>query len=90
MSFTDKKQRRFEAGRTRFALPALAASPVVRYLVYALLAVAAAIYGILSHFSGAPPPPMHRPATPPPAPTFDADAGEIPVPETFDVDGGAP
>ena len=89
MSFAKNNRRRFEAGRSRFVLPPLVASPIVRYVVYALLALGAAIYGLVSHY-GAKPPPMRRTVTTttPPTPTYDADAGEIPVPEFLGPDGG--
>jgi hypothetical protein len=87
VSFAKNNRRRFEAGRSRFVLPPLVTSPIVRYVVYALLALGAAIYGLASHY-GAKLPPMHRTVTPPPAPTYDADAGEMPVPEFVSPDGG--
>jgi hypothetical protein len=89
VSFTKSPRRRFEAGRRRFKLPPLLASPFVRYFAYALVALAAAAYGIVRHYTVTLPP-MHRYVAPPPVPTYDADAGELPVPEFVGPDGGAP
>ena len=33
---------------------------------------------------------MHRPVPPAPVATFDADAGEMPVPEFLEAEGGPP
>ncbi len=89
MTFAKNQRRRFEAGRSRFVLPPLFSSPLVRYVVYALVALAFAAYGLVRHYSTKLPPVRHS-GTPPPAPTFDADAGEVPVPEIVAPDGGAP
>ncbi|HEY8091815.1 MAG TPA: hypothetical protein VIF09_28330 [Polyangiaceae bacterium] len=89
MSFIKSPRRRFEAGRSRFVLPPLFASPLARYVVYALVALVAAVYGIVRHYSITLPP-MHRPVPPAPAATYDADAGELPVPEFLGAEGGAP
>lgn len=89
MSFAKNNRRRFEAGKSRFVLPPLVSSPIVRYVAYALLALFFAVYGIVRHYS-AKLPPMHRTVTPPTAPTYDPDAGEIPVPEVVPPDGGVP
>ncbi|HEY1696725.1 MAG TPA: hypothetical protein VGG39_31400 [Polyangiaceae bacterium] len=87
MSFTKPSRRRFEAGKTRFVLPPIHTSPVVRYAAYALVALTAALYFLVRHFTVTPPP-MHRHLAAPPAATFDADSGEIPAPELVGPDGG--
>lgn len=89
MSFTKNTRRRFEPGRARFVLPRLAASPMMRLFVFALVALVAAVYGLVRHYT-MPAPPTPIPFTPPPAPTYDADAGEYPVPESYFSDGGGP
>jgi hypothetical protein len=74
-------------GSARFVLPPLLSSPVARYVVYAALALVFAAYGLVRHYTNAMPP-MHRAVAPPPAPTFDEEAGEVPVPELTPWDGG--
>jgi hypothetical protein len=82
VSFTKPTRRRFEPGRAHFVLPRLFASPMTRLFVFALAALLAAVYGLVRHYT------MHAPTPPvatiaPPAPTYDADAGEYPVPENY-------
>jgi hypothetical protein len=89
VSFTKNDRRRFEPQRARFVLPRLAASPMVRLFVFALAALTAAVYGLVRHYTP-PMPPTPQPVTAPPAATYDADAGEIPIPEMYLQDGGAP
>jgi hypothetical protein len=80
-------RRRFEPGRARFVLPPFVASPMLRLFLFALAALLAAVYGLVRHYT-VPPPPLFVPAPPKAAPTYDADAGEWPVPETWLDDGG--
>jgi hypothetical protein len=87
VSFAKNRRRRFEPGRPRFVLPPFAASPMVRLVAFALAALVAAVYGVVRHYT-APTLPMFFPALPAPAPTYDADAGEWPVPERWLDDGG--
>ncbi len=62
-------------------------STVVQIIVLAALVVVAAAWALADHFAeGRARPPMLVPS-PRGAATYDADAGEIPVPETF-WDGG--
>jgi hypothetical protein len=89
VSFAKNDRRRFEPGRARFVLPSFVTSPMVRLFVFALAALVAAVYGLLRHYT-TPVQPMIVPYTPPPAPTYDADAGEYPVPEWYLQDGGGP
>jgi hypothetical protein len=89
VSFTKNDRRRFEPGRARFVLPPFGASPMVRLLVFALAALVGAVYGLVRHYT-MPPPPTPQPIIAPPAPTYDADAGEFPVPEIYLQDGGSP
>jgi len=82
VSFAKNDRRRFEPGRARFVLPRFASSPMVRLFVFALAALLGAVYGLVRHYR-TPMPPMLVPVTPPPAATYDADAGEMPVPEMY-------
>jgi hypothetical protein len=84
-----KKSRRFDPSRTRFVLPPLVASPMLRLFAFALVALLGAVYALVRHYT-MDLPPMHVPFTPPTAPTYDADAGEIPVPDITRGEGGAP
>jgi len=87
VSFAKDNRRRFNPGRARFVLPRFVASPLVRVMVLAVAGVIAAAWALASH-SGKQMPPLYRPIDPPPAPTYDADAGEVPVPELYLSDGG--
>jgi len=89
VSFTKNDRRRFEPQRARFVLPRLAASPMVRLFVFALAALVAAVYGLVRHYT-MPVPPPPQPVVAPPAPTYDADAGEMPIPETYFNEEGGP
>ncbi len=60
-----------------FRAARMPAGPILRLLFFAILAIAGAAWALLRH-RGRVEPPMIVPA---PAPTFDADAGEVPVPE---------
>ena len=82
MSFAKKKgeSRRFEPGKPqRFVLPRRPPVQAIRVVLLALLGAIAAAWAIAYHYSVRFPP-MLKPV-PPPAATFDPDAGEIPVPE---------
>jgi hypothetical protein len=71
----------------RFGLSRVPLAALVRLLVFALLAIAGAGWALVYHYSHALPPMRVAVPTPPSAPTYDADAGEIPVPETLGQDG---
>jgi hypothetical protein len=87
VSFAKDNRRRFEPRRARFVLPPFVASPMLRLIVLAVAAILGAAWALASHASRKMPP-MYRPLDPPPAPTYDADAGEVPVPDFFLGDGG--
>jgi hypothetical protein len=87
VSFAKDNRRRFEPRRSRFVLPPFHASPMVRVMVLAVAGILAAAWALASHTSRKLPP-MLRPVSPPPAPTYDADAGEVPVPDFYLRDGG--
>jgi hypothetical protein len=59
-----------------------------RAAVLGVIAIAGATWALVRHYT-VELPPMRVPAAPPrPAPTYDPDAGEMPVPEIFWSDGG--
>jgi len=87
VSFAKDNRRRFVAGRRRFVLPPLAASPMMRVLVLALAGAVLAAWALLRHYTRELPP-VRVPVTPSTAPTYDPDAGEMPVPEITPWDGG--
>jgi hypothetical protein len=62
---------------------------LVRTFVLGVLAILGAAWGLARHLTASPPP-MLVPRAPRPAPTYDADAGELPVPEWFESAPGAP
>jgi hypothetical protein len=61
---------------------------MLRLMVFALVGVAGAVYGLVRYYTHSMPPLV---VTVPPAsaPTYDADAGEWPVPDLWLSDGGA-
>jgi hypothetical protein len=85
-------RRRFEPGRTpaaaRRGAPATFSggayrgglSAGLRIGILALLAIGAAAWGLVRHYTHVPPP-MHVPVSPTGAPTYDPEAGELPAPE---------
>lgn len=76
-----RPRRSFDPQRlTRFALPARPTWGLVRVVLFAVAAVLAAAWGLASHW-GSRPAPMLVPAHAAPSATYDADAGEIPVPD---------
>lgn len=82
MAFAKQEHRRFDArGGSRFKLPKLPPAVVVRFFVLALVGVVAAVWAIVHHYTTQLPPVLVPATTPSAAPTYDADAGELPVPE---------
>ncbi len=59
----------------------LPAGTILRFLLLAVLAIVGATWAVVRHRTFVPRP-MEVPVAPAPAPTFDADAGELPVPPT--------
>jgi len=55
---------------------------LVRTFVFGALAIVGAAWALARHYA-VKPPPMLVPLSPRTAPTYDADAGEIPVPEEW-------
>jgi hypothetical protein len=81
MAFAKQERRRLDtSGGARFKLPKLPPAVVVRFFVLALVGVISAVWAIVHHYTTRLPP-MLVPAAPSAAPTYDADAGELPVPE---------
>jgi hypothetical protein len=58
----------------------------MRTIVLAALVAVAAAWALARHFSQTPEP-MLVPVRPAAAPTYDVEAGEVPVPETIEPDG---
>ncbi|HXN31634.1 MAG TPA: hypothetical protein VN894_07230 [Polyangiaceae bacterium] len=58
---------------------------LVRVVAFAAFVVFAAAWALARHYSLTPPP-MRVPVHPTAAPTYDIEAGELPVPETLEPD----
>jgi hypothetical protein len=58
----------------------------VRVYFLALLAIAGAAWALVRHYTHELPP-LHRSVAPSPAPTYDPDAGEMPVPDLEPAEG---
>jgi hypothetical protein len=87
MSFAKGPERRpgyVKLGATR-APPAL----LLRALFFGVLAIAGAAWALVRHCSYVPPP-LRVPVTPREVPTYDADAGEVPVPDWLEPEGSVP
>jgi hypothetical protein len=95
MSFRKKPSstwsERAEARKVRSKMTSPEASVVsgllVRTVLIALLAIGGATWALVRHYTHTPPP--MRVPVPRAAPTYDADAGEIPIPDELE-DLGAP
>jgi hypothetical protein len=81
------KPSRFEVPRSRFVLPRRPPTGIVRIMALAVAGVLAAVWGLWRHYARELPP-MHVPVhcAPSAAPTYDPDAGEMPVPEIYEGD----
>jgi hypothetical protein len=86
MSFAKKPERPVRLPRLRGA--PVAYGLLLRMVLLGLVAIGGAIWGLVRHYTHEPPP-LRVPVTPREAPTYDADAGEVPVPEWFVPDGEA-
>jgi hypothetical protein len=81
VSFATKDRKRFDPNdASRHAARGVGTATIVRAVVLAALGIIAAGWGLVAHFTEKRAP-MLVPAQPPPSATYDADAGEIPVPE---------
>jgi hypothetical protein len=84
VAFT-RKPRSFGTPRSRLRLSAVPFGSFVRLVLLAALVVVAAAWALERHYSRILPP-MREPVAPAAAPSYDADAGEIPVPEIIEPD----
>jgi hypothetical protein len=81
VSFAKKDRRRFDPHQVhRFVLPRWPPVQIVRVVLLAALGAIAAGWAIAYHYSVRLPP-MLKPVPAAPSATYDADAGEMPVPE---------
>jgi hypothetical protein len=87
VSFIRDNRRKFDPGRALFTLPRFAVSPMMRVVLLAVVGILGAAWALAYHAT-ATMPPLRVPVEPKPAPTYDADAGEIPVPDFYLQDGG--
>jgi hypothetical protein len=87
VSFIKNSQRSFDPGRSRFALPRAPSLAMLRIALLALLGIVGAGWALARHYTNRLPP-MRVPVQPSTAPTYDPDAGEIPVPDLDLGDGG--
>jgi hypothetical protein len=87
MSFARKHQR----VRPKTLLPgaALSRGLLIRTVIVGLFAIGGAAWALDRHYTHGLPP-MRVPVAPRETPTFDADAGEFPVPDFFTVESGTP
>jgi hypothetical protein len=87
VSFTKNSHRRFDPGRTRFVLPRAPSLSLLRIALLALAGIVGAGWALARHYTRSLPP-MRVPVQPSTAPTYDPDAGEMPVPDLDLGDGG--
>jgi hypothetical protein len=86
MSFIKKPER--PAKKPTFRGPPVLSGLLLRTLLVGLVAIFGAAWALVRHYTQTLPP-LRVPVTPREAPTFDADAGELPVPEMVAPDGEA-
>jgi hypothetical protein len=84
--FAKKNPKTLDLARARFRLPRIPPPTLLRLVVLAVGALVFATWALVRHYSR-PFPPLVVPRTPSSAPTYDADAGEIPVPEIVGPEG---
>src|ERR1700716_1584076 len=82
-----KRPRPFDSPDAHRRLTRLPAAMLARTIVFGAVVAMAAGWALLRHHSYTPPP-MRVPVSPTAAPTYDMDAGEIPVPEMVEADAG--
>jgi hypothetical protein len=86
MSFTKKPER--PARKPVFRGAPVSSGLLLRTVLVGLLAIFGAAWALVRHYTQTLPP-LRVPVAPREAPTFDADAGEVPVPDLFAPDGEA-
>jgi hypothetical protein len=84
MSFIKKPER--PAKRPTFRGTPVLSGLLLRTLLVGLLAIFGAAWALVRHYTHTLPP-VRVPVAPREAPTFDADAGELPVPDMVAPDG---
>lgn len=84
MSFIKKPER--PATRPTFRGAPVLSGLLLRTLLVGLLAILGAAWALVRHYTHTLPP-LRVPLAPREAPTFDADAGELPVPDMVAPDG---
>jgi hypothetical protein len=80
LSFAKKPSR--PAAKTLLRAPQARFGWMLRLILFALVAIAGAAWALVRHYTH-PLAPLRVPVVPSAAPIYDADAGEIPVPETI-------
>jgi hypothetical protein len=85
MSFTKKPER---PRKPILRGASVSSGLLARTLLVAVLAIVGATWALVRHYTQTLPP-LRVPVAPREAPTFDADAGEVPVPDLFAPDGEA-
>jgi hypothetical protein len=81
VSFAKKPARPTPRVLVRASAPSSAAA--LRTVLFGLLAIAGAAWALVRHYTHVLPP-LRVPVVPAAAPTYDADAGEMPVPEVLE------
>jgi hypothetical protein len=84
--FAKKNPKTFDPSRARFRLPRVPPPMLLRLVFLAVAALIFAAWAIVRHYTQ-PYPPLVVPRIAKSAPTYDADAGEIPVPEIVGPEG---
>ena len=87
MSFAKNRGRRRPA-RLDLRSTRTPVTLLLRALLVGALAIAGAAWALARHCSYVPPP-LRVPVAPREAPTYDADAGEVPVPDWLGPEGDA-
>jgi hypothetical protein len=86
MSFTRKPER--PTKKPSFKGAPVLSGLLLRTVLIGLLAIFGAAWALVRHYTQTLPP-LRVPVAPREAPTFDADAGELPVPDLVVPDGEA-
>lgn len=81
MSFAKKPAR--PPARLFFRASRSSSAGALRTVLFGILAIAGAAWALMRHYTHTLPP-LRVPFVPASAPTYDADAGEMPVPDTFE------